>query len=64
MRKILSKIRGHAKQLVAEIVGDQPLQEDGICDVRAAAGVDPAPGAEPIDQAVQIEPRPNVKGRG
>lgn len=55
---------GYAKQLVAEIVGDQRLQEDGIADVEAAARTNGPPKAERTDRPLQIEPPPNVKGRG
>ncbi|MCM2472903.1 hypothetical protein HGO38_05360 [Rhizobium sp. CG5] len=62
-----SKMRGYAKQLVAEIIGNQLLQEDGLADIRAADHADPLPPQEQPDRTatpLQIEPRPNVRIKG
>lgn len=62
MRKSPSKISGYAKQLVAEIVGDQRLQADGVFEVKATRRADATPEAGLSERPLQIEPQPNVKG--
>lgn len=43
-----SLLRGYAKQLAAEIIGDEPLQADGRADVQEARADEDVARPEPL----------------
>ena len=51
------KVRGYTKEIVAEITGDAPLQEDGRREIAEGRGQGSSPATDPRHNDTPEEPR-------